>query len=316
MNKRGMQAMKKGRIGSIGLSIIICLMLLAVCGRPDVVQAATPRVMVSGYAVTEEHIYAGEEFELSLTLRNTAATAVKNVKLTISTEQGEFLPVDGAGTAYTAKINAQQEETYTFKLEAIHGLAEKSYKLKLKTEYEGNDGAGYTVEEEIFLPVSLRQRASVTDIFIPESNIQLGDTVEVGASINNLGDGTLYHVSADLSGDNIGEVTSYIGNIEAGKQGNIDVLTKATAVSEMGNKNKLTITYEDQQGNQKEETYELSVSVAQPSYENLEKVKEAPDYGKIWTRILLLGLGVVLVAGIITVIIRKRKRKQKMLEEF
>lgn len=308
--------MNRTKLRGICVCLFTCLVLLLTFVCPDPVQAATPRVMMWGYSVTEGEIYAGEEFELSLVLRNTATTAVKNVKLTISTEQGEFLPVDGAGTAYAAKIGGQQEEAFTFKLEAIHGLAEKSYKLKLKTEYEGNDGTGYTVEEEIFLPVSLKQRLSVTDVFIPESDIQLGDTVEVGASVNNLGDGTLYHVSAHLSGDNIEEAISYIGNIDAGKQGNIDILTKATAVSEMGNKNKLTITYEDQKGNQQEETYEISVLVAQPSYENLEKVKEAPNYGKIWTRIILVAVGVLLIAGITIGIIRKRKRKQKMLEEF
>ena len=195
--------MNRTKLRGTCICLFTCLVLLLTFVCPDPVQAATPRVMMWGYSVIEGEIYAGEEFELSLVLRNTATTAVKNVKLTISTEQGEFLPVDGAGTAYAAKIGGQQEETFTFKLEAIHGLSEKSYKLKLKTEYEGNDGTGYTVEEEIFLPVSLKQRLSVTDVFIPESDIQLGDTVEVGASVNNLGDGTLYHVSAHLSGDNI-----------------------------------------------------------------------------------------------------------------
>lgn len=296
--------------------ILSCLLILGICVQPPTVQAATPRVMVWGYSITEGEIYAGEDFELKLTLRNTASSVVKNVKLTVTTEGGEFLPTEGAGTAYADKIDGQKEAEFTFLMAAGSGLEEKAYKLKLKTEYEDKSGMGYTVEEEIFLPVSLKQRLSVTDIFIPEHNIQLGDTIEVGASVNNLGDGTLYRVTVRLQGDNVDEMTSYIGNIEAGKQGNVDILSKASGISQIGDKNEITIIYEDKKGNSYEETFPLSISVAQPVYENLEVVKKAPNYGKLALRIGLITVGVLAVLGIAGYIVWKRKKKQKLLEEF
>lgn len=311
-----MQIKKKQNRMPITVCLLAFLAVLLLWMQPQRAYAGTPRVMIWGYSVTEGDIYSGENFELKLTLRNTATTVVKNVKLTLSTEAGEFLPVEGAGTAYTSKINGQSEEEFTFCMTAAGGLEEKSYKLKLKTEYEGKDGTGYTVEEDIFLPVHLKQRLSVTDVFIPESNIQLGDTIEVGASVNNMGDGTLYHVTARLRGSNVEEVTSYIGNIDAGKQGNVDVLSKASSLTQIGDKNEITIIYEDQKGNSYEETYPISVNVQQPVYENLEKVKETPDYGKVWLKIGLIAAGILMVAGISVYVIRKRKKKQKLLEEF
>lgn len=312
-----MKAKRSLQINTIAIVICISIALLLSELLVQIVHAANPRVMVSDYSITEGEVCAGEAFTLNITLKNTASSAVKNVKLTISTEQGELLPVEGAGTAYIEKINGNEEVEITFKMTAVEGLQEKSYKLSLKTEYEGSNGLEYTVDESIFIPVGLEQRVSVTDIFIPESYIELGDTVEVSASVNNLGDGTLYNVTAQVKGDNLSEAESYIGNIESGKSGTIDVLAKATAVSkQFGDKNEIVITYEDRKGNVSEETFALQFTVAQPVYENLEKVKESTDNSGIVKTILLIAAGVIVVAVLVYLVIQRQKRKKKILEEF
>lgn len=300
----------------VSFLICVCLVLLAGGTQIHTVNAATPRVMVSDYSITEGKVFAGEDFTLNITLKNTAAVAVRNVKLTISTEQGEFLPTEGAGTAYVDRINGDTEVEFSFSMTAIDGLEEKSYKLILKTEYENSNGGEYTVDESIFIPVNLEQRLSITDIFIPESYIELGETVEVSAAVNNLGDGTLYNVSARITGENIAEMGSYVGNIEPGKSGMIDVLTKATGISVIGDRNWIIVSYEDKEGHMEEKQIEISVAVNQPVYENLEKVKEATDYSVIWKWVALVTLSVLLLGVIVWYLIRRRKQKQKILEEF
>lgn len=298
--------------------LMMCIAVAAFVGAGfHKVQAANPRLMVSDYAIEGGEVLAGEEFVLSITLKNTASSSVKNVKLTVMTEQGEMLPVEGAGTAYIGKIDGNQEAEFTFQMLAIEGLEEKSYKLSLKTEYEGSNGMEYTVEEAIFIPVTLEQRVSVTDIFIPESYIELGDTVEISASVNNLGDGTLYNVTAKVEGTNIGEAENYIGNIESGKSGTIDILTKSTAISkEFGDSNSIIITYEDRKGNVQEAVFEIGVEVNQPVFENLEKVKEEPKVGAVVGKIAAI-VGVVAVVGLIAWwMIRRYQKKKKILEEF
>lgn len=126
---------------------------LGVCLFSANVLAATPRVMVSDYQIKEERVIGGKEFTLKITLENTAAKAVKNVKLSLSTENGEILPADGAGTAYIAEIAANSKQDFSFKMKAVSGLEEKAYKISVKTEYESSGGMGYTVDEAIFLPV-------------------------------------------------------------------------------------------------------------------------------------------------------------------
>lgn len=300
------------------ISFLICICLGIFIGGAELtqVQAANPRVMISDYSIEEGEVLAGQPFTLNITLKNTASSAVRNLKLTIATEQGELLPLEGAGTAYVAKIDADGEAQISFSMKAIDGLEEKSYKLTLKTEYEGSNGIEYTVDESVFIPVKLKQRISVTDIFLPESRLELGDTVEISASINNLGDGPLYNVSVQVLGENLEETGSYIGNIESGKSGILDVLTKASSISEIGDKNKLIVSYEDRAGNLYRQEAEFLVSVKQPMYENLELVKTTPDSSGMIKIILWVIVGVAVLAAVVWVLIKRRQRKKSILEEF
>lgn len=300
------------------ISILICICLGILIGGAELTQvrAANPRVMVSNYSIEEGEVLAGQPFTLNITLKNTASSAVRNLKLTIATEQGELLPLEGAGTAYVAKIDANGEEQISFSMKAIDGLEEKSYKITLKTEYEGSNGVEYTVDESVFIPVTLKQRVSVTDIFLPDSGLELGDTVEISASINNLGDGPLYNVTVQVSGENVEETRSYIGNIESGKSGILDVLTKASSISQIGDKNKLIISYEDRAGNLYKEEAEFMVSVAQPVYENLELVKTTPDSTGMMKVILWIIVGIAVLAAVVWLVIKRRKKKKSILEEF
>lgn len=296
------------------LFMCICLGLL---GSAGIAEAATPRVMVSDYSVDGTEVVAGEDFTLTVTLKNTATKAVKNVKISITAENGELLPAKGAGTAYVEQIDAESEEPFTFKMTAASGLEEKAYKLSVKTEYESAGGWEYTVDDTIFIPISLGQRLSVTDIFLPEAYVELGDTVEVSAVVNNLGEGMLYNVSAKIEGDNLQELETYIGNIESGKSGTVDALTKAVVVTEGAHtENKIIISYEDKEGNVFEKERHIEVSVAEPVYEKLEKVKDKRDNSGIIKGIVKLLLIIAVVAGIIWFLDKRKKRKQQMLDEF
>ena len=283
----------------------------------NTVSAATPRVMVSDYLVKEKKVIAGKEFNLTVTLKNTAKKVVKNIKLSVNTENGELLPAKGAGTAYIEQMEAESEKELIFNMRAANALEEKAYKLLLKTEYESSSGLEYTVEEALFIPVFVEQRLSVTDIFMADDHVELGDTVEISAMVNNLGDGMLYNVAARLKGDNIQETETYIGNIESGKRDMIDVLTKADIVTEGDHKkNQIVIFYEDKEGNVYEREEEIVIKVGEPVYENLEKVKEDNSSKENLINILE-GITVITVIVIIGfLIIKRRKHKQQILDEF
>lgn len=300
----------------LGLFICICVGILGSAGNAE---AATPRVMVSDYSIKEGEVISGKEFTLTITLTNTAAKAVKNIKLSISTENGELLPVKGAGTAYVDQIDADSEEKLTFKMVAAKGLEEKAYKLSLKTEYESSGGMGYTVDEAVFIPVSLEQRLSLTDFSLGGEfkDFELGETVEICAAVNNLGEGMLYNVTAKVQGDNLQEVESYIGNIESGKSDTVDVLTKASAISDSsGMENHIIISYEDKEGNVYEMEEKIGICITAPVYKNLEKVKENKSNVGVIKMIVKIVAILSMAVIVIWFLIRRKRRKQQILDEF
>lgn len=294
------------------LIVVLCILFMSTN-----VEAATPRVMVSDYNVKGGQVVSGEEFDLNITIKNESSNSVKNIKMTISTENGELLPVQGAGTAYIKEIKGGEEQEVSFPMAAAYGLEEKSYKLAIKTEYEGG-GIGYSVDEAVFIPVSLKQRLSVTDIYTTENSYEVGDTVEISAVVNNLGSGSLYNVSAKVVGDNLSDSETYVGNIEPGKSGTIDLLTKADTVSEVNRKkNQLIIYYEDKSGNQYENEIEINeIKVTAVVYEDFEVVKESKDLSGIGKKILWGVLGTILVVVIIWFIVKRRKKKLAYMDEF
>lgn len=163
----------------------------------------------------------------------------------------------------------------------------------------------------------MEQRVSVSDFFTDKDDFELGDTVELSATVNNMGEGTLYNVLVKAKGDNIKETSTYLGNIASGKNGIVDILTKATVVTEGDHKNnKIVVTYEDKEGNVSEQEVKFEVAVSKPLYEKLEKVKK--DDKGIQTVKLIVEIIVVIavLAGGIFFYIKWKKRKKAMLEEF
>ncbi len=295
--------------------IFILIFVLAIVSFVGIqTKAAEPKVMVTDYKINPTTVVSGENFQLTLTLKNTASKRVKNLKLTVLSEAGELLPAKGAGTEYISELSAEQELDIIFDMMAAKGLEEKAYKLTIKSEYEDVNGYSYTVEDNIFIPISLEQRLSITDV-LSEDAVKLGDDVEITGMVNNLGEGTLYNVSVKVEGENVSEQTSYIGNIESGKSGNIDIITKTTHSNEMSSKNSMTITYEDKQGKKYEKKEEISINVEAIDYSNLTTLKETKETGLSKTVIITIAV-VVLLIIIIVLSVLKHRRKKKILEEF
>ena len=221
------------------------------------------------------------------------------------------------GSTFIESMAAGESQDVTFQIKPVSGLEEKSYPLVVKSEYENGKAEAFSAEDILYVPVYLRQRLSITDVYLTQDSYEVGDMVEVSATVNNLGEGNLYNVTVYLSGDNVEESASYVGNVEPGKSGTADILAKATVVTDGAHtKNQMLITYEDKDGNVQEKSIELDLRVKEPVYDNLEKVKTSKDHSAMAKKagiVIVIMLG---MAGIGYVVFRRRKRKQKILDEF
>lgn len=280
--------------------------------------SSTPRFMVTGYEILSNPVYPNKAFSLKVQMENTSKKPISNVKITLESEGKEFIPAGGVGNVFLEKLEGGEATEVIFDLLPSADLLEQTYSLLIKTEYENEKSEGFASQDTLYIPVALESRVAVTDVIVGNDNvIQVGDMVEISASINNLGAGTLYNVLAKLDGDNIQEGSTYIGNIEPGKSGVMDTMVKAIVVRE-GNhiKNRLLITYEDKAGNVSEQEVPLEIFVSEPVYSNLEKVKDETNPSGVIIQMVkwILFFGVIVVS--VLLVNRRQKKKQQELEEF
>jgi len=300
----------KKRMKGILSLIAVVVSLLSLFHAPAVgtVMAAQPKVMVVDYSVNKSKITAGGEFTLSVTIKNTASRTVSNLKMIVASEGGEIIPAEGAGTGYLESLEGGGEYTFSFQMKASDGLT-------ITNEYDDRYGEPYTVTDVIYLPVSIEQRADITGVYA-ESDVVLGDSIEIMGNVSNLGTSMLYNVKVRVKADFVAESDTYIGNIEPGKNGSIDILTNTThTTAANGEPGRIIVTYEDKSGNVTtlEDTFILSVEA--PVYTDIEKIKDTTkkDYSKT--------IGISITGGVIVVLIvvlavKRRKRKKAILEEF
>lgn len=297
---------------AIFLAMIIVIFCVAVTCENT--YAAEPKLILEGYTVDKKTVYTGSDFNLKLTYKNTATKKIKNLKLTITSENGELLADGTAGISYQDVIEAGALWETDFDMVAVSGLEEKSYKLMLKAEYEDVNGVSYTMEDAIYIPVFCNQKLSVTDISSDEVN--LGDEIEITAKVNNLGDGLLYNVTAKVEGKSVEAATCYLGNIEVGKSVNVDIISKSTHLDSGSGLNNIIITYEDKLGNEYSYKDKISLVVKKSDFSNLEQIKKTEVGNTLDSTVIILSLTGVAVIIILIVFIIKYRKKKKLLEDF
>lgn len=294
------------------LAVIVCMSAFSF---NMVAEASQPKVMVVDYQIVQKEIFAGQAFDLKVTIKNTGSRYVDNLKISVTSDTGDIVPAEGAGNGFLDELPNGEDSTFTFKLRAADGLAEKSYKLSVVNEYDDIWGNPYSATDVIYLPVKLAQRASLTDLYVADDAV-LGDSVEIVGSVNNLGAGMLYNVKAKLQSSYMEEIETYIGNIESGKSGSIDILTNAVATTAAsGDMSKVIVTYEDKEGNETTIEGNFKATVESPVYDNVEKIK---DSTKGSDKKVLYGViaAVIVIALFCICAIRKHRRKKEILDEF
>ena len=173
------------------------------------------------------------------------------------------------------------------------------------------------------IPVFQHARINTGTIEIMPESINVGSESNVMFSINNTGKVLLYNVMAKFEADSIQTTDSYVGNIKPGETGNVDVMISGVAPTADDGKVKITITYEDENGNETALEKEMTLYVTEEipmdfddsMAGNFDDIPaENPSFFSKYKLIILpaAALAVIVVA---VIIVRKRKKKKAAQEE-
>ena len=277
-------------------------------------KSSTPRLMVTGCDTDLEQIYPNDVFVLTVHLKNTAKKAVSNIKVTLASEEKNFISTNGASSAYVESIAAGSTADVTFELQADSSLTAKAYGLTVKTEYEDSKANPYTSEDSLTIPVSLKADMKITEVQVPY-DLCVGGEGTLSFTITNSGAATLYNVNVKCEGEDFSCEETYVGNIAAGSSGYASIPLIGEKVTESDGACTITVTYEDNKGNATTVTeptniYVMDMAAMDPEITDEEMV-EPEKKTVIWPYIV----GGIVVIIIIVLVIRRNKKKRKQAEE-
>ena len=285
---------------------------------------STPRLIVTGFDTDPEQVRAGDNFTLTVHMKNTAKrTAVSNVEFTLkaATEGKDadavyeaFLPVAGSSTIYVESIPAGGTTDLVIDMKAKADLAQKPYVLNIDMKYEDEKLKEFTASSSVSIPVYQEARYEISEPEVMPSSIDVGSESNVMFSIYNTGKTTLYNVSVRFEGDSVSGGEAFVGNIQSGGTGNVDTMLTGVAPTTDDGIIKAIISFEDNETNKTEVEKELTLYVSEPVYDDMDMNDfDMSDDTKsgfpIWAKILLAL--VVIAAVVAAMIIVKKKKKAR-----
>lgn len=276
------------------------------------------RIVVDSYRTEPKDVFAGETFELFITMKNASASVpASNILFTLESEKvsdsAVFSMEEGSSSHAVNSLPANQTTELKLKMTARAGVDQRSYSITINEQYDSPEFKNATDKVTVDIPVKQMARMNVGSFDINPDTINVGDDSNVTFQINNTGKVILYNLMAKFSADSIKENEAYVGNIKPGESGNVDVNLTGKEVTTDDGKINLTISYEDENGNIKEETRDFILNVIQSTEEETDIA--GPDItdnkGKHFNMVPFIIAGAAVTAVVILIIVVKRLKHKK-----
>ncbi len=284
------------------------------------------RLIVESYRTEPEQIYAGDEFDLILNMKNASvAVPASNILFTLESEKvsdsAVFTTESGTSSLVVDSMTPGQSKEIRARFTARAGVDQRSYSITVKEKYDSPEFKN--AEEEIIVDIPVKQyaRLSTSSMDVMPDNMTVGSESNVMFGINNTGKVILYNVTVMFEGDSIKPVDTYVGNIKPGETGNVDAMLTGIAPTMDDGTIRVLITYEDENGTAAEPVEkELTLIVTEPVEEVWDAEMDADSTetegassggGALMPKLAAGGVLLLAGGGITAAVIRKKRRKAK-----
>ncbi|WP_143319177.1 hypothetical protein [Clostridium sp. HBUAS56010] len=285
------------------------------------------RLIVDGFKTNPETVYAGDEFELTLYMKNASENvAASNILFSLESEKvsdSAVFTTDSSSSAIVVNsLGAGQTTDVKVKMRAGAWVDQRTYSLTINEKYDSPEFKNAEEKVSVNIPVRQEARLNTGTIDIMPDSISVGSETNVMFPINNTGKVLLYNVMVNFVGDTIQQTSTYVGNIKPGETGNVDAMVTGSAATADDGKIKVLITYEDENGvvsDPIEKEITLTVTEASDIDTGMEDIgvspaDAAPQGIARYRRIIIGAVIVILAAGLTGAVIILKKRKMKKAE--
>ena len=239
-------------------------------GASEETPESAPVILVEKSVVSTGTAKAGEDFDVTVTLKNTSKTkSVQNMVATITVPSADFELKNNSNTIFIDKLGAEKTTDLSLTFHVGKSTVDGNYPIEVALSYD--DSKANTLSSAGTFVVTVEQPLNVK-LTMPAiaADLTAGDTVPLSFQVMNLGRSTVYNVRCDVTGDGLVQTkTAFVGNMESGNDGEGD---SNIFISPMEGENKygkttgtVTLTYEDAFGNEhsQEFTFDTSISKKQ-----------------------------------------------------
>ncbi len=289
------------------------------------------RIIVDGFQTNPETVYAGEEFEMILHMKNASENvAASNILFNLESEKvtdsAVFTMDSGSSSIVVNSLPAGQTTDIKLKLRAGAWVDQRTYAITINEKYDSPEFKNAEEKVTVNVPVKQVSRLNTGTIEVMPDAISVGSETNVMFPINNTGKVLLYNVMVTFVGDSIQQTNSYVGNIKPGESGNVDAMISGTAPTMDDGKIKVMITYEDENG-VVSDPVEKEISLTVTEQEDLDPGMDGsgefpavtePEGTSKYGKIIIPAVIAVLVIGTIgtVYVLKRRKKKKEALEEL
>lgn len=239
-------------------------------GASEETPESAPVILVEKSVVSTGTTKAGEDFDVTVTLKNTSKTkSVQNMVASITVPSADFELKNNSNTIFIDKLGAEKTTDLSLTFHVGKSTVDGNYPIEVALSYD--DSKANTLSSAGTFVVTVEQPLNVK-LTMPAiaADLTAGDTVPLSFQVMNLGRSTVYNVRCDVTGDGLVQTkTAFVGNMESGNDGEGD---SNIFVSPMEGENQygkttgtVTLTYEDAFGNEhsQEFTFDTSISKKQ-----------------------------------------------------
>ncbi|MDK2964433.1 MULTISPECIES: hypothetical protein [Lacrimispora] len=288
------------------------------------------RIVVDGFETNPEKVYAGEEFELTLHMKNasesvTASNILFNLESEKVTDSAVFTTDEGSSSIVVNTLAAGQIADIKVKLRAGAWVDQRTYGLTINEKYDSPEFKNAEEKITVNIPVKQVARLNTGTIDVMPDSITTGSETNIMFPINNTGKVLLYNVMVSFAGDSIQPANTYVGNIKPGETGNVDAMITGAAPTADDGKIKVLITYEDENGvvsDPIEKEITLMVTEPEETVADMGDMAELPadvqptGFAK-YSKVLIpaAALFLVVLAGAAFFFWKRRKKKMLAAEE-
>lgn len=296
-------------------------------GGGESTDGSVPRVIVTGFDTNPEKVKAGSDFTLTIHLKNTSKKSrVRNMLFDLNApEEGAdeqtvapaFLPSSGSSSIYLEGMKANGTADISIKLNAKSDLLQKPYSVELSMKYEDANYNAVEAASSLSIPVKQDARFEFSDFEINPESVEVDNEANVMCNIYNLGRIKLYNVKAVFEGNSIEKEEVFVGNVESGATAAIDVMLKGTQPTAGPEPVKMTMSYENEEGEVSTEEKELMLEVTEVVEEDMGADMPIEEESKGSLPIIPIIIVIIVAAAIAAavIILKKRKKKMRMGEE-